>query len=152
MEEKKKLVPKPSNLDYPEHFIMKTRRNNSVFKNRSWKFYDATGDGLRLTDVVKVPDSKVLCDTCNLLLSSAIIDLIIYINEEGIAFIEKATCKGCIDKYYSNLPVINKIKCRTCPNKIESFKNEISEKEFLISGMCQDCQDLVFEHIEDEDD
>lgn len=154
MEKEKRLVPKPSNLDNPEHFILKMRRDNSVFKNRSWKFFDCMEgfDKGKVVDVIKVPDDKIVCDSCNSMLNSAIIDLLIYINEEGRAFIEKASCKECIEKYYSNLPVINQVKCRTCPNKIESFKNKISEKEFLISGMCQDCQDLVFEHIENEDD
>ncbi len=141
-EEKKRLVPKPSNLDLPERFIFKVRRDAPFFKNRSWKFYDVNGD---LTGTAKVPDNQIICDDCNLLMISAIIDLIIYMDLEGKAYIEKADCKECIEKYYSSLPVINRIKCRTCSNKIEKFKNKISEKEFLISSMCQDCQDYVFE-------
>lgn len=34
--------------------------------------------------------------------------------------------------------------CPTCQNEIKGFRNEISQKEFSISGMCQDCQDSVF--------
>jgi len=36
--------------------------------------------------------------------------------------------------------------CVTCDNKItdNSFKDEISIKEYSISGMCQECQDGVF--------
>lgn len=34
--------------------------------------------------------------------------------------------------------------CTTCGKKIEGFKNEISHKEYQISGMCQECQDIVF--------
>lgn len=34
--------------------------------------------------------------------------------------------------------------CITCGNKIEGFKDEISAKEYAISGMCQKCQDEVF--------
>jgi len=39
----------------------------------------------------------------------------------------------------------NKI-CPCCEASIErdSFKDEISLKEFHISGLCQDCQDSVF--------
>jgi hypothetical protein len=41
-------------------------------------------------------------------------------------------------------------KCRTCDNDITridgnpSFRNAISTKEFLISGMCQSCQDDIY--------
>lgn len=36
--------------------------------------------------------------------------------------------------------------CATCHTSVEqdSFKNELSLKEFHISGMCQPCQDSVF--------
>jgi hypothetical protein len=34
--------------------------------------------------------------------------------------------------------------CRTCGGDAESFRDEISEQEFCISGMCQTCQDGVF--------
>ena len=37
-------------------------------------------------------------------------------------------------------------QCPTCGKEIkkEDFRNEISKKEFEISGMCQKCQDSVF--------
>ncbi len=34
--------------------------------------------------------------------------------------------------------------CVTCGAKVEGFDREICQKEFLISGMCQKCQDEVF--------
>ncbi len=34
--------------------------------------------------------------------------------------------------------------CTTCGELIQGFKNEISHKEYQISGMCQKCQDGVF--------
>lgn len=36
--------------------------------------------------------------------------------------------------------------CPTCQNTIDhaDFRNEISRKEFGISGMCQKCQDSIF--------
>lgn len=34
--------------------------------------------------------------------------------------------------------------CMTCNGKVEGFDSEPSQKEFLISGMCQKCQDRVF--------
>jgi hypothetical protein len=41
------------------------------------------------------------------------------------------------------------IKAKTCPCcnggvEQDSFRDEISLKEFHISGLCQDCQDSVF--------
>jgi len=34
--------------------------------------------------------------------------------------------------------------CPTCQGEITEFKDELSKKEFSISGMCQACQDSVF--------
>ena len=38
-------------------------------------------------------------------------------------------------------------KCPLCRDFIDpsSFKDELSKKEFTISGMCQQCQDVCFE-------
>ena len=35
-------------------------------------------------------------------------------------------------------------KCPTCGEPAGSFRDDISRKEFAISGMCQECQDSVF--------
>lgn len=34
--------------------------------------------------------------------------------------------------------------CRMCNQPIHGFDNELSEKEYAISGMCQDCQNDTF--------
>ena len=34
--------------------------------------------------------------------------------------------------------------CVTCGETATEFKDELSEKEFSISGMCQKCQDEIF--------
>jgi|13_taG_2_1085334.scaffolds.fasta_scaffold01965_11 hypothetical protein len=34
--------------------------------------------------------------------------------------------------------------CTTCDGVAKSFKDEVSEKEYQISGMCQSCQDEIF--------
>lgn len=39
---------------------------------------------------------------------------------------------------------IDEKKCPLCKQPIGEFKNELSKKEYLISGMCQKCQDEVF--------
>ncbi len=35
-------------------------------------------------------------------------------------------------------------KCMTCKGDAESFRDELSVKEYSISGMCQICQDQIF--------
>ncbi len=40
--------------------------------------------------------------------------------------------------------------CMTCGDKVEGFNDELSQKEFLISGLCQKCQDSVFNGDDDE--
>jgi hydrogenase maturation factor len=34
--------------------------------------------------------------------------------------------------------------CPVCTLPITEFKNALSEKEYEISGLCQDCQDSIF--------
>lgn len=36
-------------------------------------------------------------------------------------------------------------KCATCGGEVGEFRDEVSRKEFTISGMCQTCQDDVFD-------
>lgn len=38
----------------------------------------------------------------------------------------------------------DKLICVTCGKEIDGFRNNISLKEYRISGMCQECQDGVF--------
>ena len=40
--------------------------------------------------------------------------------------------------------LLKKGVCTTCGEPIKGFRNEISRKEYQISGMCQKCQDSVF--------
>lgn len=35
--------------------------------------------------------------------------------------------------------------CMTCGERITEFRDQLSEKEYEISFMCQKCQDSVFE-------
>ena len=34
--------------------------------------------------------------------------------------------------------------CTTCPNPATDFRDALSQKEYRISGMCQNCQDKTF--------
>lgn len=38
----------------------------------------------------------------------------------------------------------NKGICVSCGEEAKNFKDEVSKKEFSISGMCQECQDFTF--------
>ena len=61
-----------------------------------------------------------------------------------------------MDKPDTNKPVfqifpeqverIDNHQCVTCPNDINDmdFRDELSVKEYGISGMCQECQDSIF--------
>lgn len=40
--------------------------------------------------------------------------------------------------------VITENKCATCKTPNLQFRNQISQKEYTISGMCQNCQDDIF--------
>ena len=39
---------------------------------------------------------------------------------------------------------ITEDKCICCDGKASAFRDELSRKEFSISGLCQKCQDAVF--------
>lgn len=34
--------------------------------------------------------------------------------------------------------------CTLCPNSADTFRDDLSRKEYRISGMCQQCQDSTF--------
>jgi len=63
----------------------------------------------------------------------------------------KATIKNSsIDKVLTQMTgkdrydTVMESLCMTCDGYAIEFKDKISEKEYTISGMCQDCQDSVF--------
>ena len=39
--------------------------------------------------------------------------------------------------------------CATCGKPVGEFRDELSKKEFKISGMCQICQNSVFDQPEE---
>ena len=41
-------------------------------------------------------------------------------------------------------------ECPTCGGPVGKFKDELSEREYRISGMCQKCQDEVFTEPSEE--
>lgn len=54
----------------------------------------------------------------------------------------------------AEVEMVNKECCPTCcrPIVYSEFKDELSRREFHISGMCQECQDETFNGEEDEED
>ena len=46
--------------------------------------------------------------------------------------------------FEKEVKLINNHKCPTCGEDINNFKDESSIREFKISGMCQKCQDKIF--------
>ena len=44
----------------------------------------------------------------------------------------------------NRLDTVRENLCMTCDGYATEFKDEISKKEYTISGMCQTCQDRVF--------
>lgn len=42
--------------------------------------------------------------------------------------------------------------CAACGDKAETFRDDLSRREFAISGMCQGCQDKVFSEGDDDED
>lgn len=45
----------------------------------------------------------------------------------------------------SRAEVIEARRCMTCTGTAETFRDTLSVKEYTISGMCQKCQDSVFD-------
>ena len=44
----------------------------------------------------------------------------------------------------TRLNAIRNGQCATCGEAANEFRNELSEREYNISGMCQACQDDIF--------
>lgn len=60
---------------------------------------------------------------------------------EMTAFLNKIT-KSAFGK--SRTEAIDTKACVSCHKRVKKFRDELSKREFLISGLCQNCQDLVF--------
>lgn len=63
--------------------------------------------------------------------------------------IEEAQRLGLIKP--NTMELIENRQCPLCENKINvnDFKDELSLREFTISGMCQTCQDRIFAEPEE---
>ena len=43
-------------------------------------------------------------------------------------------------------------RCVSCGCHADSFKDDISAKEYTISGLCQECQDIAFAPYDEEEE
>jgi len=44
----------------------------------------------------------------------------------------------------SRVGAVAEASCVTCEGEASSFRDDVSRKEYTISGMCQSCQDSLF--------
>ena len=71
-------------------------------------------------------------------------------NEIGIHGVQPSPKAPVIDLMLSELTgksreiQIASDLCMTCNGNADTFKDELSIKEYSISGMCQQCQDSIF--------
>lgn len=49
-----------------------------------------------------------------------------------------------LEDFFGRSTAIESDTCVTCGLPVTAFRNELSVKEYQISGMCQSCQDSVF--------
>ena len=60
------------------------------------------------------------------------------------------TLKGFLDQSAENMfgnkvsTSLEEEKCVICSKPADKFRDEVSKKEYTISGMCQKCQDDLF--------
>ena len=47
-----------------------------------------------------------------------------------------------------NLKALDEGRCPCCKGSIGRFRDNLSRKEFSISGMCQECQDKTFKEYD----
>ena len=49
-----------------------------------------------------------------------------------------------LEEMFGRTTAVENMKCVTCSEPADGFRDEVSLKEYTISGMCQSCQDSVF--------
>jgi len=76
-----------------------------------------------------------------------LIKMIIY---KGAVKMESTQKHFLIDNFLTSLvckdrqKTVRNNQCMTCSGDADTFTDELSVKEYRISGMCQSCQDKVF--------
>lgn len=49
-----------------------------------------------------------------------------------------------LEKAFGRTSAIESDTCTMCKGEAKEFTDELSRKEYAISGLCQKCQDLIF--------
>lgn len=52
----------------------------------------------------------------------------------------------------NRVEVIHSGRCMTCSGRAAEFKDQLSRREYSITGMCQNCQDAFYNGPNDEGD
>lgn len=60
--------------------------------------------------------------------------------------------EAMLEKRYGRTTAIRGSFCVMCHEPASSFRDRLSEKEFIISGLCQKCQDIAFGKDEDQEE
>ena len=62
-----------------------------------------------------------------------------------MSFAEKSPeMQNFLEEVFGTRTALEKGYCPLCKQMIGDFRDELSEREYNISGMCQSCQDDVF--------
>ena len=58
--------------------------------------------------------------------------------------VKSQSIEELLNHMFNRTAKIESSKCATCESENLTFRDELSEKEYTISGMCQTCQDDFF--------
>ena len=50
------------------------------------------------------------------------------------------------------IKAVSKGICSVCGTKADKFDNELSYREYMMSGLCQECQNIIFKEGDEEDE
>jgi len=153
-----------------EH-ILKVPRSSDIFSIPA-KFVSIDNDGKLQFTMLSRPRNVILCDGCNEKIDSEYIYCLVFtegyihsaqcqkcvdeyfsdlpvktyeieyqLNSEDIHEMSQKSFFN-VNRYL--LDIIKEGKCACCREPIGKFKDEISVREYKISGICQTCQDKTF--------
>jgi hypothetical protein len=60
--------------------------------------------------------------------------------------------EGFLARAFGRTTAIESDTCAVCKKPATEFDDELSRKEYTISGLCQWCQGEIFEYGEDDDE
>jgi len=68
-----------------------------------------------------------------------------FVSDEGFEPSEKSPeMEKFLENLFGRSTFIRKGICISCGKTVVGFRDALSEKEYTISGLCQECQDEVF--------